>query len=72
MYNYIMSIINKKKEFNAKEEAAFIAYIALYFNCDKETCRKIIGNTTTVYNKISKRITRVTPFFSASPLKKME
>jgi hypothetical protein len=64
-------------------EAALIAYIALYYNCDKVNCWNLIGEaiekygiptTKTVYRGHSKKdkiIKKVTPFFSTSPLKKM-
>lgn len=73
----------QNKELIPKEEAALLAYIALYYNCDKTDCWKIIGETikrldkritTTVYrghDKVSKRILNTTPFFSTSPLKSM-
>ena len=75
--------MHKTIKLNAKEEAALLAYIALYFNCDRSICWKIIGDTikrlnkrvtTTVYrghDKTSKSISNITPFFSTSSLKSM-
>lgn len=74
---------NKSIKLSPKHEAALLAYIVLYYNCDKSTCWKLIGKiieengkllTKTVYRghgKNDKRIINISPFFSTSPLKSM-
>lgn len=66
-----------------KEEASIIAYIALYYNCDKEDCWKTIGDIILKYGRTNDKIVYrgqgkehdqikyITPFFSTSPNKKM-
>ena len=68
---------------SARHEAAIIAYVALYDNCDKARCWRRIGSaikkhgvrvTRTVYRghaRRDRRIRLVTPFFSATPKKQM-
>ena len=68
---------------SARHEAAIIAYIALYDNCDKARCWRRIGSaikkhgvrvTRTVYRGHARRdrsIRLVTPFFSTTPKKQM-
>lgn len=66
---------------SARHEAAIIAYVALYDNCDKARCWRRIGRaikhhgervTRTVYRGHARRdneIRLVTPFFSTTPKK---
>jgi hypothetical protein len=66
-----------------RHEAAIIAYIALYDNCDKERCWRRIGSairrhgrrlTRTVYRghaQSDRRIRLIAPFFSTSPKRNM-
>ena len=68
---------------SARHEAAVIAYVALYDNCDKARCWRRIGSaikkhgvrvTRTVYRGHARRdrsIRLVTPFFSTTPKKQM-
>ena len=68
---------------SARHEAAIIAYVALYDNCDKARCWRRIGSaikkhgvrvTRTVYRghaRRDRRIRLVTPFFSTTPKKQM-
>ena len=68
---------------SARHEAAIIAYVALYDNCDKARCWRRIGSaikrhgvrvTRTVYRGHARRdrsIRLVAPFFSATPEKQM-
>lgn len=74
---------HRKITLDPKHEAALLAYIVLYYNCDKATCWNIIGKaieesnmrvTRVVYrghSKDAKRILNTTPFFSTSPVKGM-
>ena len=68
---------------SARHEAAIIAYVALYDNCDKARCWRRIGSaikrhgvrvTRTVYRGHARRdrsIRLVAPFFSTTPKKQM-
>lgn len=68
---------------SARHEAAIIAYVAMYDNCDKARCWRRIGSaikrhgvrvTRTVYRGHARRdrsIRLVAPFFSTTPKKQM-
>ena len=74
---------HRKITLEAKHEAALLAYIVLYYNCNKSTCLHVIGKaieesgvpvTRCVYrghSKDAKRILNTTPFFSTTPVKGM-
>jgi hypothetical protein len=75
--------MNKLISLTPKEEASIIAYVALYYNCDKEDCWKTIGDIILKYGRINDEIVyrghskkddeikNISPFFSTSPKKKM-
>ena len=66
-----------------KEEAYLISYIAIYYNCDKRTCWKQIGEIIKKYGKRTTKIVyrghrkrdstikHTTPFISTTPNKRM-
>jgi hypothetical protein len=66
-----------------RHEAAIVAYVALYYNCDKESCWRRVGSaitrhgrrvTRTVYSghtKNDRYIRLAAPFFSTTPKKSM-
>ena len=66
-----------------RHEAAIVAYVALYYNCDKESCWRRIGSaitrhgrrvTRTVYRghaRNDRYVRLAAPFFSTTPKKAM-
>jgi hypothetical protein len=66
-----------------EHEAAIVAYVALYDNCDKEICWRRVGSaitrhgrrvTRTVYRghaRNDRRVRLTAPFFSTTPKKSM-